>query len=176
MNEYYRVELVNPFNKKIDLDDVITIIGTPDMIKDWSLGVIDIQAEIIPHYILNYDRVMVIENTIIIEENKEMVVTLPDDKKVKIVYSFLEYELVKYELNGNQMEGFNVKSIKNLAKKTADGMIPLDKQDKYNFVTFKNHNKRKLIKRGVYYIHNQLAGTNIIIDSFSQLIQGLTNG
>lgn len=177
MERYYKITLINPFRRDFHLHDVITVLGTSDMIRDWSLGIIDIDKYIIPHYVQDYYEVDLLNITHIIEENisgLEKVIMYPDGREVKIILSFLEYDEISYVCNQETHTAVKIMNIKNLAKKSALGMEPLDKQDLYNFVVFKTHNKRKLIKRGVNYIHNHLIGNNIICDSFALLLQGLT--
>jgi hypothetical protein len=170
----YVIKLISP-RKRLKGQIPKLYMGTQEEIGEVLGGCVKIGVIDTAHRLLirEWEEVEIIDIEEIIEQTKDIertagveVVVETKREKIKIVYTDIRIKVIyaksKKDSNINNKvyyyRGYKIENIENIGLKIYDGYIPLDKNNARNTIDIKKHNKRKLIKRGVKYIHNEIKG------------------
>lgn len=160
--KYYLLQLLSPHTSlQNQLSKVY--IATKNELSDFSFGCIvlefdNISEEVIStaRYLKMYKEVNILGMREVHLTNlkgiEETVSTTKGD--IKIIYTELRAKVLYVNVPSvTYLRGYYIE-VRNLAKVTKDGYIPLDKSNGLGNIEILQHNKRCLIKRGPLYIHN----------------------
>lgn len=141
---------------------------TTDELNSFTGGIITLWVKDTANirYVRGWEEIEVIKIDSIEEidgKGIEQVVDTRSKGLIKVIYTTLELRVIYAKSKNTCKEekrhyyrGYYVDTIKNFGLVTKDGYIPLDKDIGLGNTRILKHNKRKLIKRGAGYIHNDL--------------------
>lgn len=172
MEKYYLLQLLSPH---VSLHKQLSkvYLATKNELNDFSFGCIVLECDVVSEEVISTARYLKMYKEVNILGIREVHLTnlkgieetvSTTKGNIKIIYTELRAKVLYVNVPSvTYLRGYYIE-VRNLAKVTKDGYIPLDKSNGLGNIEILQHNKRCLIKRGPVYIHNSSKNIMAYVD------------